>query len=231
MTPQLLRTHLARIPLFCELTPQELKHIAEHTTIVTLAREEMVFHTGLKLARCYCVINGLVKIYVTAPNGAEKIIELVGAGRSFGEALLFLDTPSPVSAQAIERTTIASIPKTLIFECIDHSRNFTYRMLAGLSMRLHHLVADLESYCLQTSGQRVVAYLLDEAEKTSHGESISRIVLPANKNLIASRLNLTPETFSRSLHHLVEEGLIKVTRKSIDIVDLNQLRTYGLELR
>jgi CRP-like cAMP-binding protein len=231
MTPQTLRSHLARIPLFCELTPQELKHIAEHSTVVKLVREEMVFHTGIRLAHCYCVIDGLIKLHVTAPSGAEKIIELAGPGRSFGEALLFLDTPSPVSAQAIERTTIASIPKALIFECIDHSRDFTYRMLAGLSMRLHHLVADLESYCLQTSGQRVAGYLLDEAEKTSTGSTKSRIVLPANKNLIASRLNLTPETFSRSLHHLVEEGLIKVTRKSIDIIDLKQLRTYGLEPR
>lgn len=231
MTPHMLRTHLARIPLFCELTPRELEHITAHTTVVNLGRDDVLFHTGVRLGRCFCVIAGLVKLYMTAPNGSEKIIELIGPGRSFGEALLFLDTPSPVSAQAIERTTIAGIPKTVIFECIDHSRDFTYRMLAGLSMRLHHLVADLESYCLQTSGQRVVSYLLDEAQKTSPYGERYRIVLPANKNLIASRLSLTPETFSRSLHHLVEEGLIKVTKKSIDILNLEQLRAYGLELR
>lgn len=231
MTPHTLRNHLARIPLFCELTQRELEHITAHTTVVNLRRDDTLFHTGVRLERCFCVIQGLIKLYVTAPNGTEKIIELVGAGRSFGEALLFLDTPSPVSAQAIENATIASIPKALIFECIDQSRDFTYRMLAGLSMRLHHLVADLESYCLQTSEQRVVSYLLDKAEKIPPDSENYRIVLPANKNLIASRLSLTPETFSRSLHHLVEEELIRVTRKSIDIMDLDQLRAYGLDLR
>lgn len=231
MTPHALRTHLARIPLFCELAPRELEHITTQATVVNLQRDDALFHAGTRLQRCFCVIEGLIKLYVIAPSGAEKIIELVGPGSSFGEALLFLDTPSPVSAQAIERTTIASVPKTLIFECIDHSRDFTYRMLAGLSIRMHHLVADLESYCLQTSGQRVVSYLLDRAEKISPDNENYRIVLPANKNLIASRLSLTPETFSRSLHHLAEEGLIKVTRKSIDIMDLDQLRDYGFDLR
>ncbi|MCP4407689.1 MAG: Crp/Fnr family transcriptional regulator [Gammaproteobacteria bacterium] len=140
---------------------------------------------------------------------------------------MFPDIPSPVAAQAIEHTTVAEIPKALIFDCIDHSREFTYRMLAGLSQRLHHLISDLESYCLLTSSQRVVGYLIEEAHNIAPKTFHSRIVLPANKYLIASRLHLTPVTFSRTLHQLADEGLIKVTRKSIDIPDLDQLRRYG----
>ncbi|MEN8133726.1 MAG: Crp/Fnr family transcriptional regulator [Pseudomonadota bacterium] len=229
MTPHTLKNNLARLPLFCELQPQELERIAAGTSVAQLARDDILFHVGRKLEHCYCIINGQIKLSVTAPSGAEKVVELVGPGRSFAEALLFLDLPSPVTAQAIEHSTIAIIPKSLIFDCIDHSREFTYRMLAGLSLRLHHLISDLESYCLLTSSQRVVGYLLEEAQKTSPTTFHSRIVLPANKNLIASRLHLTPETFSRTLHQLADEGLIKVTRKSIDIPNLDQLRCYGRE--
>ena len=229
--PDNLRLHLAQLPLLCELSTDELDHIAASSRVMDLKRNAVVFRAGIKLAGCYCVMRGQFKLSVLAPTGAEKIIELVGPGMSFGEALLFLDRPSPVTAQAIERSRVAFIPKDLIFDLIEHSSQFTFHLLAGLSQRLHHLVADLEAFCLQTSSQRVIGYLLGEARTTDDKRNTARVVLPAKKNLIASRLNLTPETFSRTLHHLAEEGLITVSRKKIDIRDVEQLRQFSCEAK
>ena len=222
--PETLRLHLAQLPMLCELTTEELDQIVASSRVMDLDREHIVFNAGIKLGGCYCVMRGQVKLSIIAPNGAEKIIELIGPGMSFGEALLFLDAPSPVTAQAIERSRIAFIPKSLIFNLIEHSSQFTYRILAGMSQRLHHLVADLEAFCLQTSSQRVIGYLLNEAKKKGALGKSANVILPTNKNLIASKLNLTPETFSRTLHHLAEEGLLTVSRKNIDIPDVEQLR-------
>lgn len=225
-----MRRYLAQLPLLCELHRDELDHITASTRVIDLKRDDTVFRAGIKLAGCYCVLRGQLKLSVLAPTGAEKIIELVGPGMTFGEALLFLDSPSPVTAQAIERSRVAFIPKGLIFDLIEHSSQFTFRLLAGLSQRLHHLVADLEAFCLQTSSQRVIGYLLREAKMTDDTCKRARVVLPTKKNLIASRLNLTPETFSRTLHHLAEEGLITVSRKKIDIQDVEQLRQFSCEV-
>ena len=94
-------------------------------------------------------------------------------------------------------------------------------MLAGLSRRLHGLIQDVNAYSLDNGTQRVIGYLLKEAQRD--GEAVS---LPASKAVVASRLNVTPEHFSRILHDLSEQGLVKVRGRAITIPDLARLRDH-----
>jgi CRP-like cAMP-binding protein len=86
-------------------------------------------------------------------------------------------------------------------------------------------VQDVESYTLRSSAQRVIGYLLQHCP-SSHCEGSIEIVLPTSKQIIASRLNLTPETLSRILHDLAEAKLIDMQGKRITISDLQRLREY-----
>ena len=98
-------------------------------------------------------------------------------------------------------------------------------MLAGLSVRLHGLIQDVENYSLHSSTERVIGFLLQLAGAPANG-SID-IELPASKHIIASRLNLTPETLSRVLHNLSESGLISVKGKCITVVDVISLSQFN----
>ncbi len=225
-----LITFFKQIPLFSRLSQEELAQLAHQATLCVVGRGEIIFMAGERLPGCYCVLEGQVKLTATSPNGAEKVIELLGPGRSFGEALMFIDRPAPVCAQAIERgATVLCIPKAVIFALIEGSGEFVYRLLAGLSQRLHHLIMDLEAFSLQSSSQRVIGYLLMECGHKASVEGIC-VVLPASKNVIASRLNLTPETFSRILHHLAQEGLIRVSGRQIELPDPAALKAFAGEL-
>lgn len=226
LTPTNLRAEIARTPLFSDLDAREVEELARAARVIDLPKGRALFRTGDRPQMLYCVESGLVSLSVSTPDGAEKIIELIGPHRHFGEALLFLDTVSPVTVSAVEDARVIGLPKTLLFHYIETSKAFTYHLLSGLSARLHHLIADVESYCLKSSTQRVVGYLLGEAQETGNRGG-ARIALTASKQLIASRLNLTPETFSRTLHQLTEEGLIRVEGKNISIPDLMALRNYG----
>ena len=97
-------------------------------------------------------------------------------------------------------------------------------MIAGLSIRLHHLVTDVESYSLHSGRQRIIGYLL--RDNIDSDEKSLSVTLPTNKGIIASRLNLTQEHFSRILHELSEKGLILVKGRKISIPDVEKLRTY-----
>ena len=108
---------------------------------------------------------------------------------------------------------------------IDSDPAFCRKMLAGLSIRLHRLIQSVESISLRSPEQRVIDYLLQDLDEVREGQDI-RISLSANKNVIASNLNITPETFSRILHNLSDAGLIKVEGKDVCIKDMAKLRAY-----
>ena len=96
-------------------------------------------------------------------------------------------------------------------------------MLSGMAMRLHQLMTDVEAYSLHSGKRRVVDYLLGELPPSaSQGKDVV-LELPYIKGVIASRLNLTQEHFSRILHELTQQGLIIVEGKRIRIPDVQRL--------
>jgi CRP-like cAMP-binding protein len=216
---------LANIPLFCEMTPEEIELIAQGTRAVQLARSDVLFQRGDPSTGFYVVVHGQIKLAMSSPQGIEKVLELFGPAQSFGEALMFLNKPYPLYAQALTDTLVLHINKGAIFSGIDSDPVFCRKMLAGLSFRLHRLIHYVESFSLRSSTQRVIGYLLQSLEDIESGQNL-QIGLSANKNVIASNLNITPETFSRILHLLSEKGLIEVNGKDVCIYDIARLRAY-----
>jgi CRP-like cAMP-binding protein len=99
-------------------------------------------------------------------------------------------------------------------------------MLAGMAMRLHQLMNDVESYSLHSGKQRIIGYLLRELPENDQNGTDVILTLPSNKGTIASRLNLTQEHFSRILHELTDLGLIIVEGKKIHIPSVANLRKH-----
>lgn len=216
---------LANIPLFREMSPEEIERIAQGTRELHLARGDVLFQRGDPSTGFYVVIHGQVKLALSSPQGIEKVVELFGPGQSFGEAVMFMGKPYPVYAQALTDSLTLHINKSVVFCGIDSDPAFCRKMLAGLSIRLHRLIHYVESFSLRSSAQRVIGYLLQDLEEIREGQDI-HISLPANKNVIASNLNITPETFSRILHNLSDGGLIEVKGKDVRIRDVAKLRAY-----
>ncbi len=213
---------LARLPLFNEMAPAEIDRIAEGTTEVRLARGDTLFRRGDPCVGFHLLVYGQVKLAFISPNGDEKVVALIGPGHSFGEALMFMEKPYIVTAQALADSLLLHINKAAVFGELERDPVFARKMLAGLSRRLHGLMGDVEAYSLRSGTERVIGYLLkDEAQ----GEG-GTLTLEANKSVIASRLNLTPEHFSRVLHLLAAKQLISVSGKSITILDMERLRNY-----
>ena len=217
---------LSHVPLFSDLAADELSRIAHATREVHIGKGETLFHRGDSCTGFHLVVYGQIKLIFTSAQGNEKIIEIFSQGQSFGEAIMFLDKPYVVSAQALCETTILHISKTALFAEMEHDYNLSRKMLSGMATRLHLLMCDLESYSLQSGKQRIIGYLLRELpDADQHGKNVA-LSLHSNKGAIASRLNLTQEHFSRILHELSELGLILVEGKTIHIPDVDKLRKH-----
>jgi CRP-like cAMP-binding protein len=222
-----LPRYLSLLPLFSDLSPDELQRLAEGCSLRRLQRGEMVFRCGDPCEAFHVCVTGQVKLFVISPAGQEKVIEIIAPSQSFAEALMFTGRPYILSAQALTDALVLSIGKAAVVGEVERDARFALRMLAGISRRLHGLVHDVEAYALHSGLQRVIGYLLrdQQAEDCVSGDVIT-VSLPVSKATIASRLSLTPEYFSRVLHELEEAGLIHVDKREIHILDPKRLSNY-----
>lgn len=217
---------LANLPLFKELASAEIDRLAAGTRELHVSRGEIVFQKGDPCVGFHVVVYGQVKLSLVTPHGGEKVVEIIGPGLSFGEALMFMNKPYIVMAQALADSLLLHVSKDVVFHGIEHDPGFARRMLAGLSRRVHALMTDVESYSMQTGTQRVIGYLLRQDSDGNDHATSHAVMLPTSKSIVASRLNLTPEHFSRILHELADAGLVVVDGREVRIVDAQKLRGY-----
>lgn len=215
---------IAHAPLFRGLSAEEVERIAAGTHEVRAERGMQLFQRGDPCKGFHIVAYGQVKLALVTPDGSEKVIEILGPGMSFGEAVMFMERPYMVAATALTDSLLLHVGKEALFRELDNDPGLARRMLASLSMRLHMLVRDMEALTLHSATQRVIGYL---SRLEEDGTGAGRITLPAQKSLVASRLNLTPEYFSRILHDLANAGVIRVDGRDIQILDARGLANYG----
>jgi CRP-like cAMP-binding protein len=222
--PIKVQSFLANVALFRELANDELDRIASNTHEVRAARSEVLFRRGDPALGFHIIVFGQVKLAFTSPRGDEKVVDLIGPGQSFGEAVMFMERPHVVTAQALCDSLLLYIAREIVFQELERDPRFVRRMIAGLSSRLHRLMSDLESDSLNSGTQRVIGYLLRDSDASPVPVRALEVTLPATKGVIASRLSLTQEHFSRILHDLSARGLIEVRGRSINIPDVARLR-------
>ena len=188
-------------------------------------KNEVLFQKGDLAEGLHVLVMGQVKLAIASAQGTEKVVHMCGPGGTFGEAVLFLDRPYPVTAQATVESVVLLVAKRTLLDAMDASPMLARKMLASLSLRLHELLDDMESCTLRTSAQRVVCYLIQWIG--GQAEGAADIHLDANKQTIASQLNLAPETLSRVLGHLADAGLIQVKGRIISVPDCKKLRAFN----
>ena len=219
--PSLLR----QVPFFGELSDEDIERVARFTRERHLEKGEVLFQRGDQAHGFYFVVSGQIKLAVSSAQGNEKVVEIVGPMQSFGEAVMLMTRPYPVFAEALAATQLLHVGQNVVSDLIDQDSAFARKLLAGMAIRLHTMVQDVETYSLRSSTQRVIGYLLQQAEPEA-AAGTCHIELPTSKQVIASRLNLTPETLSRIFHDLAEAGFITVQGKRITLHDPARLARH-----
>jgi len=184
----------------------------------------MVCEAGAALDGLFVLIDGRVKLAILSAEGSERVIDIVLPGGVFGESAPFLDEPSPVYAEALCDCSVLSVSRERLREAAAQWPAVAMALLGNMARSVRALTRDLESCCLLNAGQRVARFLLNQASCGPGGPDAADVSLPAAKVVVASSLNLTPETFSRELHVLARDGLIEVGHRTIRVNSLAKLR-------
>lgn len=196
---------ISKLPLFSGISDTELKSLLKHARISNYSKGNLIFMQGEQATRFYMVIDGWVKLFKGDIEGHESILQVVHRGEALLESVLLKDAIFPVSAQAVENVTLLSIPSAFIREEMQTNKFLAINMLATIASRSQELISQFEQLTLKSVTQRVGWFLLklylDEGEKSSS------LKLPYDKSLIAGYLGMKPETFSRTLQALREQGI------------------------
>ena len=183
---------------------------------------DILFHQGDVADRFYLLLDGQVKLTRVLPEGHEKLVEVIHAGQSFAEALLFSGAPNyPVSASALKGSSLVSIDGSHYRRILEEQPKICLDLLATFSIRLHQRLNEIDTLTLANASRRVVRFLCQEQEACN-----GPIQLNVPKRLIASQLGIQPETFSRILHRMIDAGVIAMERRNIRILDTPSLVNY-----
>jgi CRP-like cAMP-binding protein len=215
---------LAQVPMFRDLAPEPLRFLAGGCQLRTAERGRVVCRKGHDLDGLYHLIEGRVKLAVLSEDGAERVLDIVLPGSSFGEAAAFDDQPLAIYAEALADCQLLFLSRNRLREAIDRWSAVAHSVLRALASRVHRLTEDLEACCLHSASRRVADFLLREAHSNAATQGAPEVVLPAAKSVIASSLHLTPETFSRELHGLARDGVIAIQSRRIRILSKDRLQ-------
>jgi CRP/FNR family transcriptional regulator, dissimilatory nitrate respiration regulator len=214
----LLSGVIANLPLFRHCTAQHQSEIARYARAHHVRKGAVIYRRGERLNGLFAVAFGMVKLALRGHNGPEKVYRLVGPGETFGEPPVFLEHETPVEATALSDSMLVIIPAGPLLGLLERDPSFARSLVANLCLRVENLVLDVEAGSLHDARQRVASYL-DSLVEANEAKSRAIVRLAATKTVIASRLGVTKETFSRLLHELAEQGLIAVAKREITLLD------------
>ncbi len=214
---------LRRLHIFAGLDDSQLARVIQSAHLVNLQENQHLFEAGQEAKYFFLVRKGRMKLYLTSADGMEKVIHLVGPGESFAEAIMFMDSAIyPIHASALSDTELIAFPNKVFREILRESIDTCFRLMADMSAWLKKQLNEIDALTLQNATLRFSNYLLQQIPAKQTGSAT--VTLEAAKHVIASRLSIQPESFSRILRNLQREGLIEANGSEILIKDVKELR-------
>ena len=217
-----IKATLARCVLFRSLPPAALAPLVDRAKALNVRRGARIYDAGQRCPGVFIVVTGRVMLSVGAGAPDSKVIDLTGPGGHFGLAAAILDATQNVAADALVDSLLIMVPRAALLDCAGEHPQLGLQVATALSRGIVNLTEDIEAYSLHSGRQRVANYLLRIA--AANAARSHPFALPAKKSIIASRLGLTPEYFSRMLHDLIVTGAILVEGRQITILDPALLR-------
>jgi CRP-like cAMP-binding protein len=192
------------VPLFRGLSHEVFTRLLAPAQIETAPMRAMLFLQGDRLTRLYVVIDGFVKLSRLTSDGEQAVIAVVARGDILAEAALFDGGFYPASAEVVAPARLLAIPTGPLLDVLRSDSGLAFNMLKAMSLRLKELMLQVEQLNARSAPQRLGSFLLPLLPRL---DAPARVDLPYEKALIAARLGMKPETFSRALAKLRPVGV------------------------
>jgi CRP-like cAMP-binding protein len=218
---------LRRIHLFEALDDAQVEAVRRAMRVRELDDGERLFDFGQPPLHFFFLESGLLKLFRNSVDGSEKVIEVVRPGETFAEAVMFMRRAAgyPVSAEAIMPSRVWMFDSENMVALLRESVDACFKLMARLSVRLRQQIDEIDRLTLHNATFRVATFLLQQVPTQTQPGTEVHLSMP--KNVLASRLAIQPETFSRILARLSRDGLLRVQRNDIVLENVSGLRALA----
>ncbi len=215
-------TLLARMPLFAGLSEVALLRLIGNSTPRHHDKGHVLFERGDPADHFYAVLDGWVKLCRRAADGQEVVLGIFARGETFAEAAMFMGGEFPASAEVVGDSRLLTLRRESVLARLREDADLTMGMLASTSRHLKLLVEQIEQIKGRPGVKRVGDFILRLCPEY---EGSAVVGLPYEKALIAARLGMKPESFSRALARLRRIG-VRANRDHITVADIRALAEF-----
>jgi len=210
--------------MFSALPDEDLRQLASLAVPRRYPKRTAVFREGERADGFFVVAAGNVKVFKLSEEGKEQVLHVLDPGQTFAEAVIFEGGVYPAHAETLSDADLLFLPRRPFLELLERHPKVAVRMLASLSRWLKRMTDLVESLSLRDVETRLVFFLSEELKSRGIApkDGVS-LELPVSKNVLAARLGTVPETFSRTLKKLQDDGVIAVRGKQIRILSAGRL--------
>lgn len=210
--------------LFSGLTEQEKDKLLAAGHVYKLEKKEYLFRHGDPVKNFYLVCSGTIQIFRETPDGHEKTDEILIAGHSIGEREIVQNAKTrQFNAMAVEDTLLLEFSAVWLKESAKANPVFALNLLSAIARYAEETAIELEHQTTMSATQMVACFL--QRLCVLYDFDPSGFTLPYSKTLIASRLGMELETFSRTLAKLKPHG-ISVEGTRVVFTNLPQIEAY-----
>lgn len=191
--------------IFENLSEQSLEKIVGHSTLHNVNAGCILVQQGDEPSCIYLIVDGALRTYRSDDDGNEATIRMLKPGDSCMEAVMFMGGPSPINVQAVENSVVMMIPQRIVKTQVLEDAQFATNLLRIVARHYKNTMHQVDGINMKTPMQRVGYYFLLRHLEAGHDQL--DFDLPFQKQMIANYLGMTPETFSRTLKQMRENGI------------------------
>jgi CRP-like cAMP-binding protein len=217
---------LAHVPLFSELSRQELERISRVSVARTFPAGVRVFHEGDHSDACYLVRTGDLRVTREHPDGRAIALATLGAGDIFGELAMLDGEARSASVETLTDCELLALPAADVRRLLADHPGISVKLIAALTKRLRETNERVARQSFQTVPSRVAGVLNQLIAEESASAGRQGITIRMTQADLAQLAGTSRESVSRFLATLERAGVVRVGRGRVTVVEPRRLRAY-----